>query len=103
LVDSILASNYLPIVRGNGQPDRNREETLTKTVGGTPGFLRHVGRSEIQVDLFAGNEVAIVRALLPATDSRKNPTVEASYRNMLVFAQFEDEWQCVAWQVTKVL
>ena len=102
VVDGILASDYLPIVRGRGQVDIDRQDTLNKVSSGSPSFLRHVARAEIEVDLFLDHQVAIVRSLLPTTDSRTTPIVEASYRNLHVFVRAEGQWRCVAWQVTRV-
>jgi hypothetical protein len=102
VADRILASDYLPIVRGRGQVDGDREDTLRKIAAGSPGFVRHVDRAEIQVDLFLDDRVAIARSLLLTTDSRTSPIVEASYRNLQVFLRAGDAWQCIAWQVTRV-
>ena len=98
----ILATGYLPVVRGSGQADASREDTLKKIAAGSPSFRRHVARAEIQVDLFLDNRAAIVRSLLPATDSRTAPIRAASYRNLHVFLMVDGEWKCIAWQVTEV-
>lgn len=102
IVDGILANDYLPIIRGRGQVDLDREDTLKKIVAGSPSFVRHVTRADIDVDLFLDNQVAIVRSLLPTTDGRTTPVVEASYRNLQVFLRRDEDWRCVAWQVTRV-
>ena len=102
IVDGILASDYLPIVRGRGQVDLDRDDTLKKIAAGSPSFVRHVARADIKVDLFLDNQVAIIRSLLPTTDSRDTPIVEAPYRNLHVFLRTDDKWRCIAWQVTRV-
>jgi hypothetical protein len=102
--DDILApeGKYLPVIRGRGQVDLNRDDTLGKIVNGPPSFRRHVGRAEIEVALFLDDRVAIARSLLPTTDSTTNPPTQASFRNMQVFLKLDNEWKCVAWQVTRV-
>ena len=102
IVDGILANDYLPIVRGKGQVDRDREDTLKKISAGSPGFVRHVELADIRIDLFLDNRLAIVRSLLPCTDSRNGPPVDVSYRNMQVFLHSDAVWQCIAWQVTRI-
>jgi ketosteroid isomerase-like protein len=98
----ILATDYLPIIRAKGQVDDSRKDTLEKIANGSPLFVRHANQAVIEVALFLDNQVAIARTLLPTTDSRETPPVEAAYRNTHVFLKRDDEWQCVAWQVTKV-
>lgn len=102
--DDILApeGKYFPIIRGRGQVDRDRAETLEKIVNGSPSFRRHVGQAEIEVALFPDDRVAIAQSLLPTSDSTTNPTTQASFRNMHVFLKLDNEWKCVAWQVTRV-
>lgn len=102
VADGILASDYLPITRGKGQVDRSRDDTLAKIAGASRSFRRHVDRAEIEVDLFLDGRMAIARTLLPATDSSVDPPAESSYRNLHVFLKRDNEWKCVAWQVTKV-
>lgn len=99
---SVLSTDYLPITRGKGQVDRDRDETLRKIADPSPSFQREVDRAEIDVALFLDNRVAIARSLLSTTDSKESPPVKASYRNMQVFLKRDDQWKCVAWQVTKV-
>jgi len=98
----ILATDYLPIIRARGQVDASREDTLEKIANSSPSFVRHVDQDAIEVALFLDNRVAIARTLLPTTDSRETPPAEASYRNTHVFLNRDNEWKCVAWQVTKV-
>jgi hypothetical protein len=102
VAEGILAGDYLPVTRGKGQVDRDRDDTLAKIITGPPSFRRHVDRAEIQVALFLDGRVAIGRTLLPTTDSRDNPPSEAAYRNMHVFLKRDNAWKCVAWQVTRV-
>jgi Domain of unknown function (DUF4440) len=98
----ILAPDYLPIIRGKGQVDRDRDETLEKVANASKSFRRKVDQAEIDVALFLEGQVAIARTLLPATDSATTPPTEASFRNMQVFLKRDDGWKCVAWQVTRV-
>ena len=99
---SVLATDYLPITRGKGQVDRDRDQTLRKIADSSRTFHREVDTAEIEVALFLDNRVAIARSLLPTNDSKENPPAKASYRNMQIFLKRDDQWQCVAWQVTKV-
>ena len=98
----ILATDYLPITRGRGQVDRDRDDTLEKIANASSSFRRHIAQAEIDVALFLEGRVAIARSLLPTTDSATTPPTEASYRNMQVFVNRDDGWKCVAWQVTRV-
>jgi ketosteroid isomerase-like protein len=102
VAERILADDYLPITRGKGQVDLDRNDTLRKIVSGLASFRRHVDLAEIEVDLFLDGRVAIARTLLPTSDSKDTPPSEASYRNMHVFLKRDNEWRCVAWQVTRV-
>lgn len=99
---SILAKDYLPIVRAKGQVDRSREETLNKIANASTSFYRDVDRASIEVELFQDNIVAIARTLLSTIDSSQDPPITAFYRNMQVFLKRNNQWQCIAWQVTKV-
>jgi ketosteroid isomerase-like protein len=94
--------DYLPIIRGKGQVDRDRKDTLGKIAKSSETFRRHVDKAEIDVALFLEGRVAIARSLLPTTDSATTPPTEASYRNTQVFVKQDDGWKCVAWQVTRV-
>ena len=98
----ILATDYLPITRGKGQVDRDRNETLDKIANASQSLRRKVDQAEIDVALFLQGQVAIARTLLPIIDSATTPPTEASFRNMQVFLKRDDGWKCVAWQVTKV-
>ena len=100
--DDILAADYIPIVRGKGQVDRDRNDTLNKIAGASKTFYRDVAKAQIEVRLFLDERVAIARSLLPTTDSTTTPPTVASYRNMQVFIKGADGWKCVAWQVTRV-
>lgn len=100
--NDILAADYLPITRGKGQVDLDRDDTLKKIAGASGSFQRRVDDAEIDVALFLDDQVAIARSLLPATDSATTPPTDASFRNMQVFLKRENGWQCVAWQVTRV-
>ncbi|MBI5716977.1 MAG: hypothetical protein HZC37_04730 [Burkholderiales bacterium] len=102
IADGILASDYLPIIRGKGQVDVDRNETLAKISSGPAQFVRLVATADIEVCLFLDNQVAVVRSALPTVDSRTSPPTEATYRNTHVFLCRSGEWKCVAWQVTKV-
>ena len=97
-----LSSVYLPVVRGKGQVDRDRNHTIENIVGASSKFVRHVGRSEIAVSVFRPMRMAIARTLLPTTDSREDPPVQADYRNLQVFIWEKGAWRCLAWQVTLV-
>jgi hypothetical protein len=100
--EAILAVDYVPIIRGKGQMDRDRDETLARMIGASPLFRRHVSRAEIEVKFFLESSVAIVRALIPTTDSQANPPISSPYRNLQVFIKREGSWRCVAWQVTRI-
>lgn len=93
----ILADDdeYLPITRGSGQTDRNRDHTLQNIKEGDPDFKRHVDDARIDVRFFLNDQVAIVRTELPTTNQQG---VDAIFCNMQVFLR---SWRCVAWQVTK--
>lgn len=99
----ILADDnrYLPIIRGSGKPDTNRNDTLKKFEKPNPNFNRHVEKATTEVTLL-DDRVAIARTLLPMTDSTDGTPKEVAYRNMHVFQKEGDQWKCVAWQVTKV-
>ena len=99
---AVLATDYIPIVRGRGQVDRNRDDTLDKIAGAPASFHRLVDRARIDVHLFLEGQVAIATSLLPTTDSATNPPTDASFRNTHVFLKRADGWKCVAWQVTRV-
>jgi len=98
----VLATDGLPITRGKGQVDRDRNETLDKIANASQSLRRKVDQAEIDVALFLQGQVAIARTLLPIIDSATTPPTEASFRNMQVFLKRDDGWKCVAWQVTKV-
>jgi hypothetical protein len=100
--DDILAVDYVPIIRGKGQVDRDRDETLARMIGAPSSFRRHVSRAEIDVHFFLESAVAIARTLIPTTDSQANPPISTSYRNLQVFIKQEGSWRCVAWQVTRI-
>ena len=100
--DDILATDYIPITRGRGQVDSDRDDTLEKIVNASRTFQRRVDQAQIDVALFLEGQVAIARSLLPTTDSATTPPTEASYRNMQVFLKRNNGWKCVAWQVTRV-
>lgn len=101
--DKILASGYVPITRWKGQVDRDRAETLKNVASGPPQMRRHIDRADIKVALFLNGRVAIASTLLPTEDQREDPPKLADFRNMQVFVKDDNEWKCVAWQVTKVL
>jgi len=98
----VLAADYLPITRGNGTTDRDRDETLSKFERPNLNFHRHLDRAIINVDVFLEHRLAIARTLLPMTDASSGAPTAVSYRNMQVFLKRGEGWECVAWQVTKV-
>ncbi|MCL4251972.1 MAG: hypothetical protein KJ065_27720 [Anaerolineae bacterium] len=102
VAERILANDYLPITRGRGQVDLDRNETILKVVNGSSSFRRHVGRATIQVDLFLDDQLAIARSVLPTTDFSVSPPAEASYRNTHVFLKRNSNWNCIAWHVTRI-
>jgi len=99
---NVLAIDYLPITRAKGQVDCNREDTLQKIANAPASRHRDVDGAEIDVALFQDDSVAIARSQLSMTDSLHNPPTVESYRNMHIFLKRNDQWQCVAWQVTKI-
>jgi hypothetical protein len=100
--DNILADDYIPITRAKGQTDSDREDTLKKIANASASRHRDVDRAEINVALFQDDSVAIVKSRLPVTNSEHNPPVVEHYLNMHVFLKRNNQWKCVAWQVTKV-
>ena len=100
LADGILAQDYLPIIRAKGQVDKNRACTLKKIAKGRKGFVRDIKDKNIEVALFLNDQVAIARTELPTTDTERGAE---SYRNMHVFLKRDNQWKCVAWQVTQIL
>ena len=102
VAEEFLAPDSIPIIRGNGHADRDRSETLTKIGNpGRPHLVRHVDQATIDVTLFCNDTVAIARTLLPTTDTTATPP-DATFHNMQVFLRRNDQWQVVAWQVTKI-
>ena len=101
--EEILADDkhYLPIIRGSGKPDKDRNETLENFRKPNLNFCRHVEKANPEVTLL-DDSVAIARTLLPMTDSTGGTPKEVAYRNTHVFQKKGDQWKCVAWQVTKV-
>jgi hypothetical protein len=100
--DKILADDYLPITRAKGQVDRNREETLDKIASSPASFHRDVDSADIDVALFQDNTMAIARSRLSTSDSAQQPPAIGSYRNMHVLLKRNNQWQCIAWQVTRI-
>jgi hypothetical protein len=100
--DNILAIDYLPVTRAKGQLDLDREDTLQKIANASASRHRDVDNATIDVTLFQDDSVAIAKSLLPMTNLESNPPIIEYYRNMHVFLNRNNQWQCVAWQVTKV-
>jgi hypothetical protein len=102
IAENILADDYLPITRAKGQLDLDREDTLQKIANASASRHRDVDNATIDVALFQDNSVAIAKSLLPMTNSEYDLPIVEHYRNMHVFLNRNNLWQCVAWQVTKV-
>jgi hypothetical protein len=102
VAENILADDYLPITRAKGTVDESLEATLKKIANASPFLHRDVDNAVIDVALFQDDSVAIAKSLLSLTDSEHDPPTVKRYRNMHVFLNRKDRWQCVAWQVTEV-
>lgn len=102
IAEDILADDYLPITRATGKVDENRDDTLQKIANASPFRHRDVDNAVIDVAFFQDDNVAIAKSLLSLTDSEPDPPTVKRYRNMHVFLNRRDRWQCVAWQVTEV-
>jgi hypothetical protein len=103
VANKILADegHYLPIIRGSGKVDKNRDETLGKFENPNPNFCRHVDQANPEVTLIEDG-IAVARTLLPMTDSTNGNSTEVAFHNTHVFKKFGNQWKCIAWQVTKV-
>lgn len=101
VAESILAQDYLPIIRASGHVDSSREETLERIGRTNSARLREVNKDAIAVTLFHAGTVAIARSKETLTLLDQSPVGVEDYWNLHVFVKRNGQWECIAWQVTR--
>jgi hypothetical protein len=95
--DKILAASFLGITRARGV-EQNREQLLDQVAHCPNNVVRTL--EESSATIYASETFALVRSIVGVSDSVG--TAQGRYRNLHAFERQDQQWTCVAWQVTKL-
>jgi hypothetical protein len=95
--DRVLAASFLGITRARGV-EQNREQLLDQIAHCPNNLVRTL--EESSATTYASEAFAVVRSIVGVNDSVGTP--QGRYRNLHAFERQNQQWICVAWQVTKL-
>jgi len=96
----ILAQNFIAITRSSG--DEENRNDLLKAIANpkNPDLVREFDEREFRV--WECGDLGVVRSLITTKERSNLKTILGRFRNIYMFENQQEQWRCVAWQVTKL-